>query len=295
MYVCCFCLMMFFFVCLFLLLFALMYILINSLLCGFHHVQTFAFFLLVFLHIVVSAAFACRPLFFLQLTFITPFLFIFLFVGEWECCFYSLICVSNLLFSFFIFLLADFDCDSFFQSNYISIMFFLCVVDVVWIVYIFIPNIALFPCVHLFFNFLLFLLSQIVKLKTKKIKPFCFRARKILSFVDVAFGVSLPFLVCTCVCVSFCFNEKFDFSAVRGELRAIAVVFFSYPAKRSWNMEKKNLFRTLKRKQKCFVFDCFYMLSETDRIARRWHNQQNRGFRINRNKREECWKMSRFY
>lgn len=98
-------------------------------------------------------------------------------------------------------------------------------VDVVWIVYIFIPNIALFPCVHLFFNFLLFLLSQIVKLKTKKIKPFCFRARKILSFVDVAFGVSLPFLVCTCVCVSFCFNEKFDFSAVLGELRAIAVVF----------------------------------------------------------------------
>lgn len=117
----------FFFVCLFLLLFALMYILINSLLCGFHHVQTFAFFLLVFLHIVVSAAFACRPLFFLQLTFITPFLFIFLFVGEWECCYYSLICVSNLLFSFFIFLLADFDCDSFFQSNYISIMFFSCV------------------------------------------------------------------------------------------------------------------------------------------------------------------------
>lgn len=121
----------------------------------------------------------------------------------------------------------------------------------------FIPNIALFPCVHLFFNFLLFLLSQIVKLKTKKIKPFCFRARKILSFVDVAFGVSLPFLVCTCVCVSFCFNEKFDFSAVRGELRAIAVVFFSYPAKRSWNMEKKKPVPNIEEETKVFCFRLF--------------------------------------
>lgn len=71
-------------------------------------------------------------------------------------------------------------------------------------------------------NFLLFLLSQTVKLKTKKIKPFCFARAKYFRFVDVAFCfpvcVSLPFLLCVYV---FLCNEKFDFTAVRGELRAV--------------------------------------------------------------------------
>lgn len=70
-------------------------------------------------------------------------------------------------------------------------------------------------------NFLLFLLSQIVKLKTKKIKPFCFARAKYFRFVDVAFFpvCESPFFV-VCVCVFLC-NEKFDFTAVRGELRAV--------------------------------------------------------------------------
>lgn len=77
----------------------------------------------------------------------------------------------------------------------------------------FLPIIAFFH-VHRFFcnYFPLFLLSQIVKLKTK-IKPFCFRARKILSFVEM-FG-------CVSLCVYFfsvCWCEKFDFTAFGDEL-----------------------------------------------------------------------------
>lgn len=72
------------------------------------------------------------------------------------------------------------------------------------------------------------------------------------------------------VLVFFLFQWEIWFFCCSWWIASDCCCFFSYPAKWSWNKEKKNLFRTLKRKQKCFVFDCFYMLSETDRIARRW-------------------------
>lgn len=108
----------------------------------------------------------------------------------------------------FVYHLSDFDSGS--QSNLMCEFFF--------------SDYSIFSMyIEFSLNFLLFLLSQIVKLKTKKIKPFCFARAKYFRFVDVAFCfpvcVSLPFFVVVCVCVSC--NEKFDFTAVRGELRAV--------------------------------------------------------------------------
>lgn len=132
----------------------------------------FLFILYIVVDVVVVAAFA---FYFLQIM---------------RMLFLSLICVSecNLLF-IFVYLLSDFDSGS--QSNLMCEFFF--------------SDYSIFSMyIEFSLNFLLFLLSQIVKLKTKKIKPFCFARAKYFRFVDVAFCfpvcVSLLFFV-VCVCV----------------------------------------------------------------------------------------------
>lgn len=153
-------------------------------------------------------------------------------------------------------------------------------------------------------NFLLFLLSQIVKLKTKKIKPFCFARAKYFRFVDdVAFCFPVcesPFFV-VCLCMCFC--------VMRNLILLLFVVncerFFIFLSL-VWKPKNDHKITKIKKVKTCTeqhwrgnksdLFSIVFMCSETDRIATMAHDvEHNRGFRINRNKREECWKMSRFY
>lgn len=111
-------------------------------------------------------------------------------------------------------------------------------------------------------NFLLFLLSQIVKLKTKKIKPFCFARAKYFRFVDVAFCFPVcesPFFV---VCMCFCVMRNLILLLFVVNCERFFIFLSLVETQNDHKItKKKNLYRTtLKRKQKWFVFDCLYVL-----------------------------------
>lgn len=192
--------------------------------------------------------------------------------------FVSPMCLISFLFACFRFFILEF---------YFVVVF--CVVVVLCELFSFSSDYSIFSMyIDFFFSnyFPLFQLSQIVKLKTK-IKPFCFRARKILSFVEMLVVWACVFLF---VCMLVWEIWFFCFSWWTAKLLFWNRHFSAFFHFKLQQTKTEN--RTMKRKQKfsfsivCTFWNRLNCVTEDNKWNRSWIWETNE---------KNVKKMSRFY